>query len=185
MSGGLSAVARAMGERLCRHDEVRSGDAIVVLGGAPRWRTPAASALWRAKVAPVVVAVGGSDGHREALRTAAALAEAGLPEEAVVVVPHDAPGTWEEASRVAEVARDRRWTRVLVVTSPYHTRRAGKMFERALPDGVAVIMVPATDDPWTAASWWRTPLHRRLTVFEVLKFASWRSGLRRAWVRLR
>jgi uncharacterized SAM-binding protein YcdF (DUF218 family) len=51
--------------------------------------------------------------------------------------------THDEAVRVAEMFRARGWTRLLLVTSPTHTRRAAATFERA---GVPVVIsVPAMD----------------------------------------
>ena len=51
--------------------------------------------------------------------------------------------TRDEALRVAERFRSQGWRRLLLVTSPTHTRRAAAAFERA---GVAeVIAVPAVE----------------------------------------
>jgi uncharacterized SAM-binding protein YcdF (DUF218 family) len=50
--------------------------------------------------------------------------------------------THDEAFRVAELARERGWKRVLLVTSPLHTRRAGAVFEKA---GLPVICVPCVE----------------------------------------
>lgn len=48
--------------------------------------------------------------------------------------------TREEALRVAEMARSRGWSRMVLVTSPFHSRRACATFEKA---GVAVSCVPS------------------------------------------
>ncbi len=179
------ALAR-VGGALVRDDLVEEADAVVVLGGAPQWRTPAAVRLWAAGVAPRVVAVGGARGFLEARRTVAALRRRGLPDDAILLVERDAPGTWDEARVVAGLAADAGWAALIVVTSPYHTRRAGHFVEVALRRAgvvATVAVVPAPEDPWRPDAWWRDPQHRRLARNEVLKYLSWRSGARAAWVR--
>lgn len=47
--------------------------------------------------------------------------------------------TREEALRVAEMSRSRGWTRIVLVTSPFHSRRACATFEKA---GVTLSCVP-------------------------------------------
>lgn len=158
-------------------------DVAVVLGGAPRYRAPTAAALWREGRVAAVVAVGGSGGHQEARRTAGVLAALGVPAHAVVVLAEDAPGTWDEARLVARAAAERGWASVVIVTSAYHTRRAGLLFEAALGAGVAVALLPAADEPWRPDAWWRRALHRRLLLAEPLKLLAWGSGARRVWVR--
>lgn len=179
---GLRRLAVGLAEQVIREDERPQGDVAVVLGGAPRYRAPTAVALWRAGKVRGIVAVGGSHGHQEARRTVEVLATLGVPTDAVVVLAEDAPGTWDEAQRVAAAARERGWRRVVVVTSAYHTRRAGHLFETALGEDVSVCVCAAADEPWRADSWWRRPLHRRLLLAEPLKLLSWRSGARAAWV---
>jgi uncharacterized SAM-binding protein YcdF (DUF218 family) len=180
---GLRRLAVGLATLSIREDDRPDGDVAVVLGGAPRYRAPTAVALWRAGRVRGIVAVGGSRGHQEALRTVEVLAALGVPADAVVLLAEDAPGTWDEAQRVAAAARERGWRRVVLVTSAYHTRRAGHLFETALGDGVSVCVQPAVDEPWRPDNWWRQPLHRRLLLAEPLKLLSWRSGARAAWVR--
>jgi uncharacterized SAM-binding protein YcdF (DUF218 family) len=48
--------------------------------------------------------------------------------------------THDEAVRVAQIAKSRRWNRVVVVTNPFHTRRACATFEKA---GLKVTCFPS------------------------------------------
>ncbi len=55
--------------------------------------------------------------------------------------------TWDEALRTAELFRARGWRRLLLVTSPTHTRRAAAAFERAgVPEVIAVPSVETQVD---------------------------------------
>jgi uncharacterized SAM-binding protein YcdF (DUF218 family) len=62
--------------------------------------------------------------------------KANLVETPVVVNTHD------EAVVIARLARERNWRRIILVTSPAHTRRAVAVFEKA---GVKVLSSPCTE----------------------------------------
>lgn len=171
--------ARALGHHLVRDDDPAGADAIVVLGGDVRRRAPHAATLYQQGVAPLVLAVGGTEDqgrHAEARKTARVLREAGLPETAVLVEGHTEPSTVDEAAVVARVAADRSWTRLAVVTSPYHTWRAGQVLEDALPDSVTVAMVPSPLDPFDPDAWWTDPVQRRRLRNEYGKYLLWKLG---------
>jgi uncharacterized SAM-binding protein YcdF (DUF218 family) len=59
-----------------------------------------------------------------------------------LVVLKETSNTREEAVEVARLCRERGFTRLLVVTSPTHTRRACAAFER---EGLGVVCVPAIE----------------------------------------
>jgi len=54
-----------------------------------------------------------------------------LASDMSVLFVHNARSTRDEAMAFSALARTRRWSRVLLVTSPSHTRRACRTFERA------------------------------------------------------
>jgi len=63
--------------------------------------------------------------------------------------------------------------RILLVTSDYHTRRAGKVFRRAAPD-LEFIVVAAPDEDFSAGGWWRTRDGRKVALYEWMKtVADW------------
>lgn len=181
---GLAALsarpaARALGHHLVRDDDPTGADAIVVLGGDVRRRAPHAAALYQRGIAPWVLAVGGTEDqgrHAEARKTARVLVDAGLPAAAILVEGHTEPSTAEEAAVVARVATEQQWTRLAVVTSPYHTWRAGCVLEEALPDGVSVAMVPSPLDPFDPDGWWKDEVQRRRVRNEYGKYLLWKLG---------
>jgi uncharacterized SAM-binding protein YcdF (DUF218 family) len=179
----MDAAAGVLGRRLARADDVAQADVIVVPGGAPRGRAAGAWALHGAGVAARVAVVGGARGE-EAARTAEALAALGLGPPAVLVWDEPAPGTVEEAAVTAARVRAAGWRRVHVLTSAYHVARCRAVFRAAMP-GMAV-SVSATDaEAWSPTGWWADARQRRLVRNEVLKWVSWRSGLRALWRRVR
>ena len=123
-----------------RATPVEGRDAIVVLGapltpgGIPspilEERLAVAAALWHRAGAPIVVVTGGKTrGARrtEAAGMAEALHELGVP-EAAIVVEDQSRTTAENARGVRARLPDAR--RIWVVTQPFHTRRAARLFRR-------------------------------------------------------
>lgn len=181
MRGPARRLGGLLGHAAVREDPLERAEAVVILGGAPRFRAPAAVALWREGWASSIVAVGGSDGHQEARRTLEVLDSLAVPRSVVHVIEADAPGTWDEALQVSALAAREEWSRVLVVTSAYHTRRAAALFAAALGPDVDVRLRVATDEPWRPDAWWYRWLHVRLLAAEPLKYLAWRTGVRGAW----
>jgi uncharacterized SAM-binding protein YcdF (DUF218 family) len=68
------------------------------------------------------------------------MAHLGLKQELLTVGP--VSSTRDEAVLVSRLFRERGWRRVLLVTSPTHTRRAAASFER---EGLLVVSSPATE----------------------------------------
>ena len=183
LTGGLvlglgKPAGSALGHHLIRQDSLSVADAVVVLGGDASHRAPHGAALFSAGLAPVVLAVGGieSDGTRsQAYKTARQLKKHGVPDDRILVSGQYEPSTLQEARATADYAGDRGWSRVIVVTSPYHTWRAGALFEEVLaPLQVEVLTAAAPEDPFDPESWWADPRQRRQVRNEYLKFTLWR-----------
>lgn len=118
--------------------EPAPADAIVVLGAkvwedqpspALRERAERGAALYRAGVAPVIVATGGLGPWppTEAESIARVARGAGVPDSAIVIEDH-AHSTEASADNVADLARRYGWRSIVVVSDPYHLLRAGWMF---------------------------------------------------------
>ena len=94
-------------------------------------RVDAGVMLWRARAAPVIVASGGlaraGATLAEADGMAAALRAAGVPEEAVII-ERQSRTTAENATRVAELLLPCAADAALIVSQPFHLRRACWLF---------------------------------------------------------
>lgn len=155
----LTPVLRAPLAALTLAQPPTRADAIVVLGGGVQCggRALASSSqarllrgleLWRAGYAPRLTVSEQSDllGPAGCVRLSvlerahiAALYPAGGPE---VLTLRRVTTTRDEAARVRDLARARGWRRVLLVTSPSHSRRAAALFQA---QGVDVVSVPAPE----------------------------------------
>ena len=151
---------RTAGELLVVDEGPQPSDAIVVLGNDNYFgdRAARAAELYRGRWAPRVIASGAQ------VRPYASIAdlmrrdliERGVPQDAAIHFSHRAAGTREEAYAVRELLRRNKWTRLIVVTSNYHTRRARYIYRRALDPGMEVRVVSANDSLFDVRNWWES-----------------------------
>lgn len=146
-------------------------DAILLLGDDNFYadRATRAAELIRQGAAPLVVASG------RRLRPNAAitdllqhdLIERGVPKEKILVFPHDADGTAEEAAALARFSAEHRFRSVILVTSNYHTRRARYVFEKSFPSTVEFSVASARDGDFDPDRWWEKRKSEKLFVHEI------------------
>jgi uncharacterized SAM-binding protein YcdF (DUF218 family) len=98
----------------------------------------------------------------------ARLRRAGVQLSRIRVTPRPATSTYGEAVACLEYLRDSRARNILVVTSPYHTRRALATFKRVFSGTqIQVGIRPATGhSPAQPAAWWRRSYDRRYVMYE-------------------
>jgi uncharacterized SAM-binding protein YcdF (DUF218 family) len=83
------------------------------------------------------------------------------------------------SSVVAELMRNRGLRSAILVTSPYHQRRAAMLFEREFGRaGLTFRNHPADDPGWDATFWWTREPSRNLTLVELAKLAALVAGQR-------
>ena len=137
----------------------RPADAIVVFaggvgesgkaGGGYQERVKRATDLYREGLAPHVIF---SSGYVYAFQEAEimkALAEAnGIPDSAIVLEQR-AANTYQNVVYSRDILRNRGWRRVLLVSSPFHMRRAILTWHRAAPD-IEVVAVPVQQSQFYA-----------------------------------
>ena len=141
-----------------RCQPTQPADAIVVLGSAvwPGERPSPSLArrigrgieLWQAGLAPVLAPTGGVGYYppAEAEVMARVARESGVPASALVIEP-EATSTSESAEKVRALALAHGWQRVIVVSEPYHLRRASWLFrEQGLE-------VQTACSPWSNQRW--------------------------------
>jgi len=67
--------------------------------------------------------------------------------------PHDEGSTSEEEEEWAKLASEKKWKRVIIVTSNYHTRRTRYIFRRVFPGTIAVSVAGARDGDFDPEHW--------------------------------
>jgi uncharacterized SAM-binding protein YcdF (DUF218 family) len=175
--GVLSIVALlvGVGHWLDVSDPLAKADAIVAISGDTGARADSAIALWKQGYAPLLIFSGGSSDPQSVAsaelmkRTAVA---AGVPANAIVV-EGDSATTEENAKRVAELMKKQGLHSAILVTSPYHQRRAAMLFEREFERASLTFKNQPADDPvWDPNLWWTSDPSRRLTLVELAKLGA-------------
>jgi uncharacterized SAM-binding protein YcdF (DUF218 family) len=82
--------------------------------------------------------------------------------------------TLEEAQALSACIQDHHWRAVAIVTSDYHTRRAGMLWRRALKERNAGvhIWIDGVADPEFQQPWWRHRQSAKIWLMESLKLGS-------------
>jgi len=80
--------------------------------------------------------------------------------------------TWGNAVYTRQVLEGHGLHSAILVTSPYHARRARLTFDAAYAgSGIALMVHAAPDSQWRKLAWWQQPETRRLTFTELQKLA--------------
>ena len=171
-----------IGHYLAVADPIAKADAIIAISGDTGARTDTAVILWKQGYAPVLIFSGASQDPQSVasaeLMKRAAVA-AGVPSEAILVEPASAT-TEENAANVAELMRARNLRTAILVTSPYHQRRASMLFEREFErrGGITFRNHPADDPDWDPNVWWTHDPSRTRTLVELAKLGALVAGQR-------
>ncbi len=93
---------------------------------------------------------------------------AGVP-ASVIKVDGSSQTTHQNAEQIDQLVKSDDVSNIIVVTSPYHQRRAGLEFERIMGNNATVRNHPAANDPDWPTLWWVTPRGWWLAGSEIIK----------------
>lgn len=158
---------RAAGRILVVEPSDGPADAIVVVAGSTPTREALAATLFREGRAPVVVV------SRQTLpvrvqqlldlgirpldfqgESVAALEKYGVPRAAIVTLTKPVEITEMELRAVAAEAHTRGWRRVLLVTTPNHSRRVRLIWHREAGPGIEAGIAMIDDECSADRTWW-------------------------------
>jgi uncharacterized SAM-binding protein YcdF (DUF218 family) len=189
----FAAMLPFAGRLLVAEDPLQKADAIVVLSGAPVERWLEAADLYHEGFAPRLVLSPGRTDYAarlardrgihlmtEAEIVRDALGQLRVPQDAIIAMPGSLDNTADEAHASRVLAEQNRWTRLIVVTSKYHSRRTRFAFRREFRGTpMAIIVRPSRYDGANPARWWRSRSDIRYVVYESEKLLLYRLGLGR------
>ncbi len=146
-----------------RRDDARRSDAIVVLGAAQFDGRPSkvlaarldhAIDLFRRDIAPIVVVTGGKqtgDRFTEAGASATYLHDRDVPERAIL---RETTGrsSWQSLASAARILKERKLTRVVLVSDPYHAARIDDIANEV---GLHAVTSPTRTSPIAGVGVWR------------------------------
>ena len=169
-------ILRALGVFLVVDDGLRRSDAVVVLSGdSNRERLDTAIAIRRRGLAERIIALTGTssdlDDEEPGIRRDA---ERGGLDGGQVVVARGAHSTADDAAIAAEVMKAGGWRSAIVVTSPFHTRRARWTFLRTWSRlGLVLAVHPSRDPRFDPQRWWTDKRNTQAVVLEYVKFGAY------------
>lgn len=183
------ALPRA-GSWLVVQDPLEKADAVYVLGGTLYERPLEAVDLYREGWAPMIMLVRqmadfgeaelvnrGLSYPREVDVQIDVLGRLGIPRDAIVIID-PADSTADEADHLRAVVTRDRLSRVIVVTSKQHTRRARMVMRRRLDGtGTQLIMRYSRYDRSDVDRWWARRGTLRFTLFEYQRLFGYWTGL--------
>jgi uncharacterized SAM-binding protein YcdF (DUF218 family) len=163
---------------LTQTDQPVRADLLVVLSGGSAERIETALDLFQQGLAPRILITDPEGFPDPAFRW---LERQGVPHRALMAPTGPAASTLEDALCIREAALRDGFKSVLVVTSPYHCRRARAILTHVLePLGVRVTVVRSASYYMDAPRWWRSAQGWRLVPAEIGKLIWW-SLLGRHW----
>jgi uncharacterized SAM-binding protein YcdF (DUF218 family) len=185
---GIAAIAAvrlalpALGRSLIRSDALAKADVVVILSSGRLERTLEAGKLvregWSDRIlisrTPDVTARRALDELNVRIPSLGEmqrdiLLQMGIPNAAIEFSPAELATTRLEAAYVATYARRRGAKRIIAVTSPYHTARAGRYLRSAAGGSFTVIMRPNRYEEKNPSRWWRRAPDRTEVVLEYMK----------------
>ena len=166
-----SAVLAGLGSYLVKADAPEKADiALVLAGDAEGNRILAAAQLVRRGYVSKILVSGPSGiyGLHECDLAIPFAVKAGYPESYFLHFENDARSTKDEARDATARLHQLGAHKILLVTSDYHTRRAGKIFRAAAPD-LQFVVVAAPDTNFTPGGWWHNRQGEKTAFTEWVK----------------
>ncbi len=183
----IAAVAAPrLGAWLVVEDPLEKADAIFVLGGTLFERPLEAADLYHDGWAPRMLLMrqiadaGESELRRRGIPFQReidiqidALTRLGVPRDAIQILDEQ-DSTKDEANTLRDLVVANHWSKVIVVTSKQHTRRAGLVMDRRLaPIGARAIVRASRYDRTDVDAWWQRRGTLRFTLFETQRLIAY------------
>jgi uncharacterized SAM-binding protein YcdF (DUF218 family) len=179
---------RHTGRWLTLDEPLSKADAIFVLSGGLPYRAEESGKVFASGYAPEVWVsrpespvsrmeklgvhfVGEEEYNREIL------IHQGVPEAAIHVLPDTVINTEQVVDEAAREMRRQKKTRIIIVTSPQHTRRVKALWKTLVGDNLTMTVHAAQDDPFDADHWWRNTRDIFSVVRETLGLINVWTGL--------
>lgn len=161
-----------IGFLLSPQDPLELGDVIIVIsGGETEQRVAEGVKLYQDGWAPLMIMSGAA--RDEGIANAVAMKQIAVIQGVVpdhILVEEEAVDTFGNAVKTREIIEQYKLNKIILVTSPYHQRRAALVFKKVLSDlPVKIINHSASDSAWRKNGWWFNAWARQLTLSELKK----------------
>ncbi len=156
---------------LSPQDKLEKTDAIIVIsGGDTDARIKEGVELYFKGYAQTLIfsgaAASGSVSNAQAMKNIA-ISHGVKPEN--ILIEETSETTAKNAQETAKIIKEKELDSIILVTSPYHQRRAYVEFRKNLGDDFTIVNHSALDKDWRKNGWWESSRAVFLTVTEILK----------------
>ena len=176
----LILILVGVGSYLVVADKVTPADAIVVLSGGTSDRLPQAARLFKKGYGSTVILTQTAlidsnppidPNHFKEIQAV----ELGIPPEQTFITNEQVDSTSDEASAVLDLMQRHGLKSCIVVTDPYHSRRAKIIFDNTFEGtNIKVMIYPVGNSWYRPLTWWLHPDGWLYTAEEYFKlFAYW------------
>jgi uncharacterized SAM-binding protein YcdF (DUF218 family) len=174
---------RAAGAYLIYADELEPANVIVVLSGGTESRMNEALNLYKENYGKIIVLTetGEQTEGYEYLNSfdmRVQLMNNGIPSGNILITDLTVNTTLDEAVAVRELMQNRQYNSAIVVTDPYHTRRAKLIFNQVFDGtGIQVMVRPVRSSWYNSRTWFTSVKGWQFTLLEYAKLISMKFGV--------
>jgi uncharacterized SAM-binding protein YcdF (DUF218 family) len=150
-----------MGSFLIYQDRIEPADAIIVLGGGPKERVTQGIELAKNKYGDWMMFTGedidplfGAHSHW-ALEAQKLAVFNGIPKDKTIPITNST-STRDDATLSKAICLEKHFRSLIVVSEPYHTRRAHYVFNKVYKEtGIKIMVYPVQHSRYKRDGWWK------------------------------
>ena len=169
--GVFAAVWIGLGFYLSPQSTLHKADAIIVIsGGQTTTRAAHGIELYKAGWAPKLIFSGAAldDGPSNAAAMSEQ-AQADGVSPTFILTDDASQTTYQNALDTKQIVDANHWHTLILVTSPYHQRRADMTFEHVYGSNYTIINSSSVDDRWSKRYWYRSGFSFNVSMEELRK----------------
>jgi uncharacterized SAM-binding protein YcdF (DUF218 family) len=178
---GRGFLLEKAGAYLYKKDEFKPADAIVVLAGEEKERVEYGAKLFKegwARKDRIIMSGGPAVWKYSWASLMKAQAVCLGVSGNSIIVEDRSRSTEENAIFTKEILVKRGYKSIILVTSPYHSKRASVIFGRVLGSGIKIISAPSEESWFKFDDWWKRVRDRDMVLSEYSKFIKiWTFGV--------
>ncbi len=180
---GFYFFLRALGAYLIIADDLEQMDAVVVLSGGGLSRREEGAKLFKEKYAKILVLTETGEtvsdlgvNYSTILKQEAI--QMGIPDDAILITQEHAINTQEEAIAVKKLLENSELKSTVVITDPFHTRRARMIFQDVFQNtDINVNVRPVIGSWYRSDTWFVSKRGWEATIQEYLRIIGYKLGL--------
>jgi uncharacterized SAM-binding protein YcdF (DUF218 family) len=181
---GVYILLRGAAAYLIIADKLQPAQAIVMLSGGDESRMKEALSLYKDNYGKVIILTetGQRLGKYDSLYSndiRIQLLNHGVPNGNILITSVKVSSTLDEAFAIKKLLTNQKISSAIIVTDPYHTRRAALVFRNVFGDSpIKLIFRPVRGSWYNSRTWFLSPDGWRYTFLEYVKLIGYYMGIK-------